>query len=751
MDCKYNAIFRNQFQFILLCIVWMLSDAGLLAQTRTMPRPTIQAHFIQNKPVIDGKILEDSVWMSINPDTLMWQSQPEAGSVATEKTAIRIAYTSNTLYIAAVCYDKSPEKLVASDNRRDAPLDGMDAFLFILDTYNDKQNGFVFGTNIMGSEYDAQVNFEGGGGFGGGRQQRGNIGGFNLNWDGQWVVKTKVFDYGWTAEFAIPFSTLRFAPGKNKTWGVNFRRNIQKNVEIDYWAQLPIEFNFNRLSLAGSLTNLNLPNPGNLKFIPYVLGSASNPSPKSGTEFSAGVGADVKYSITPSLTLDLTYNTDFAQVEVDDQQVNLNRFNLFFPEKRPFFLENAGQFSVGNPGEVDLFFSRRIGIGPGGIAVPILGGARLSGKINTTNVGLMSMFTQAVEEADIPANNFFVARVNHEFKSRSSIGALFVDKEYSASENNNFNRTFALDGRWGLGEKAQLSGFVAKTTAPDINKDNLAFRMQARYNWDGWILNADYTEVGKSFNPEVGFLRRSAFRKPSLLIFKRIRPDDFLGFLELRPHISYRGFWDFNGFQETGYLHIDNHWVWKNGLEIHTGINFTLEGVSQDFEIIKNVTVPKDTYRHREAQLVFRTNPSKMISISTFHRLGGFFGGKRYANTITLNFRFGDKLNSSFRLNNNIIRLPGGNFDTNLIAARLAYSFTPRIFAQALIQYNSVIDQWTSNIRFGWLHDANTGLFLVYNRARTGNFLIKYTKQFDLNHFTDRLLTHRSQLDDQAL
>jgi len=237
-------------------------------------------------------------------------------------------------------------------------------FLFILDTYKDSQNGFVFGTNSVGIEYDAQVDNEGQGNFNNNRQQGGVIGGFNLNWDASWEVKTKVGEFGWSAEFAIPFRTLRFKSGENTTWGINFRRNIRKTNEIAFWSQMPLGLDMKRLSLAGTLTGLDIKNPGNLKVIPYALGRVDRDftDPDGETEVNGDIGVDVKYSVTPSITLDLTYNTDFAQVEVDDQQVNLDRFNLFFPEKRPFFLENAGLFTVGSPGEVDLFFSRRIGI-----------------------------------------------------------------------------------------------------------------------------------------------------------------------------------------------------------------------------------------------------------------------------------------------------------------------------------------------------------------------------------------------------
>jgi hypothetical protein len=703
-------------------------------------RPSAQARFVDEPPLIDGDIREDPVWQDIEPITTFIQTRPSPGAIASERTEIRIAYDDNTFYFSAVCHDSDPQRLVVSDSRRDASLDNTDGIQFILDTYDDGQNGFIFGTNSIGIEYDAQVDNEGEGNFNPNRQQGGELGGFNLNWDASWEVKTEVGDYGWSAEFAIPLRTLRYNAGEDQTWGLNIRRNIRKTNEIVYWAPLPIEFDLKRLSLAGKLTGLDLESPGNLKLIPYALTQIAKDYQveNAETEVDFEIGGDIKWSITPSLTLDLTYNTDFAQVEVDEQQVNLDRFNLFFPEKRPFFLENAGLFSVGSPGEVDLFFSRRIGIGEGGQLVPIIGGARLTGKLNRTNIGFLSMFTDDVSASDIQENNFTVARVNQEFAKRSAVGAIFVNREGLSNLDEDYNRVFAADAKVGLGEKARLTGFVAKSSTSGAEGSEHAYKLQYEYEWTGWNFRLAYTEVGEGFNPEVGFLFREAFRKPEFLVLYHWRMHGKWGLLELRPHISYRGFWDFSGFQETGFLHVDNHWEWENGLEIHTGVNFTREGVVEAFNISDEVTVTEGTYDHSEAQIIFQTNSSKSIFVSTRHVMGGFFGGERYAHSGTMGIRIGDKFTSEWSLAYNDIRLPGGNFSTTLFGSRLSYSFTPRIFVQSLIQYNSVIDNWSANVRLGWLQQANTGLFVVYNESRgdglisNRSFTVKYSLLLDL-------------------
>jgi hypothetical protein len=705
-------------------------------------RPITSIYFLKQSPEIDGNVLGEDLWKSIEPIQDLVQSSPNLGFPASEPTEIRIAQNSTSLFVSVVCFDMSPEKLVVADARRDASLTNTDAFMFVLDTYNDGRNGFMFGTNPTGVEYDAQVDNEGQGNFNSNRQQGGTIGGFNLNWDASWTVKTEVGDYGWSAEFEIPLRNLRFAEGNDITWGINFRRNIRKSNEVAYWAEMPVVFDLKRISMAGKINGLNLLKSNNLKLIPYglvrtVKDYTITPE-ESATE--AEFGIDAKYGLTPSLTLDLTYNTDFAQVEVDDQQVNLDRFNLFFPEKRPFFLENAGQFTVGSPGEVDIFFSRKIGISDVGQPVPILGGARLSGKENKTNIGFLNMFTDEVPELGVDQNNFTVARINHEFQGRSAIGAAFTNRMgLGAESDDDYNRVFALDGRWGIGQSTQFSGFLARSVTPGIDNDEYAFKTNGVYNWSGWELAAAYTEVGAGFNPEVGFLFRNAFRKPEFRVLYHYRPQNPNSkILELRPHISYRSFWNFDNVLETSYLHIDNHWEFKSGLEFHTGINFTTEGVTSPFEISDGIIVPTGSYDHAEGQFVFFTNASKPVFISTRHVFGGFFGGRKYNNSVTLGFRMGDKFTSEFTLNRNDIRLPVGDFDTNIFRSSIAYAFRPNMFLQSLVQYNSVTDQWSTNVRFGWLNQANSGLFIVFNELRDDigaenrNFIVKYSYMFDV-------------------
>jgi hypothetical protein len=483
----------------------------------------------------------------------------------------------------------------------------------------------------------------------------------------------------------------------------------------------------------------------NLKITPYVLGKARRGGELNGTDTESDIGLDIKYSVTPSLTLDLTWNTDFAQVEADEQQLNLDRFNLFFPEKRPFFLENAGQFAVGSDQSVELFFSRNIGIGEDGEVIPVEGGARLSGKIgSTTNIGLLRMSTEAVDNV-APGNDFTVARINQELPNRSSVGAIYVgrdgDGSYLTPADDDHNRTYGIDGRWGIGDHVLIEGWAARTETPGLTGRDKAYSLDAGYSSEKWSGSLAYTEVGEDFNPEVGFLSRIEYRSWSAALLRRIRPKDLWGLLELRPHVSYRGYWKFDGFQESGFLHIDNHWEFKTGTELHTGINFTRDGVLEAFEIVDGVTVDAGEYDHGEAQIVYFTDQSRPFNFHVRTVVGGRFGGDRISISPTINYRVGETFRAEFSIRYNDYDLPNGDFTANLARLRMSYSFTPKMTLQALVQYNDVSEKLGTNIRFSWLRSASSGLYVVYNEVDergigalpTGReFILKYSYIFDV-------------------
>ncbi|MEK9591545.1 MAG: DUF5916 domain-containing protein [Gammaproteobacteria bacterium] len=712
--------------------------AGLISLSSNAA-PTAEAVALETRPTLDGDVLNDPAWKTTNINQF-WQQRPVEGSPASQKTEVFIGYTDRALYIGVICYDTNPEGIIVSDSRRDADLEDTDSFTILIDSYLDQQNGFVFGTNPAGIEYDGQVTKEGSGAFGSGG------GGFNLNWDTNWQVKTQTGDFGWSAEFEIPFKSLRYSSQTAQTWGFNFQRNIRRNNEVAFWSPIDRQYDLFRIVDAGRVTSIETPAQRNLKITPYALARRSSGNMIDGSS-DQEVGFDMKYSVTPSLTLDVTYNTDFAQVEVDEFQINLDRFSLFLPEQRPFFLENAGQFAVGVPREVELFFSRRIGIASNGSQIPIKAGARLSGKVgSSTNVGFLHMQADAVAGA-AGQTDFTVARVNQEFANRSSLGFLVVNKEADDLMNpgaDDYNRTYAIDGRLGIGADGRLSGFLAKTDSPDLDGDDTAFQLQGDYSSEAWSFRGGVTQVGKNFNPEVGFLRRRDFTKVDLFALYRNRNSDWDSMHELRPHIAYRGYWGGDDFYETGFLHVDQHWEWKSGFEIHTGVNFLHEGVREPFALAPGKFVQDGEYDDEELQLVLITDQGAPLSMNVTSKIGGLFGGDRVQVSPKVRYRIGETFNASLAWTYNRLKLLNepDAFTINVGSLRMTYSFSPKISLQALLQYNDSTEVLATNFRFAWLTSADAGFYLVYNETRDDDvgmfrekrkeWIVKYSHTLDV-------------------
>ena len=727
----------------------MLWIQPLSAQQSRVARATR----VEEPPTIDG-LIDDAAWELAEPITDFVQAEPLQGMSASERTVVRILYDQRAIYVGVILYDSEPDQILASDSRRDSGMGESDSFQIIVDTYHDLQNGFVFGTNPSGIEFDGQVSNEGQGGGGGrGRDRQtavvGSGEGFNLNWDASWTVRTHVNEIGWMAEFEIPLRSLRYAESP-QMWGLNFQRNIRRKRETVYWAPIDRIYNLYRLSSAGRLEGLELETPRNFKVTPYVVGSASRDftSPvETESDLDSNAGLDAKFGVTPTLNLDLTYNTDFAQVEVDEEMVNLTRFNVRFPEKRPFFLENAGLFAAGKNG-VDLFFSRRIGIDESGAPVPILGGGRLSGKAGEFNVGFLSM--QADDVVGVTSrNNFTVARLSRELPNRSNFGGIVVSRDAmgAGSDPDDWNRTWGLDGHVGFGQYTDLQGFVAGTETPGSSGHESAYNARLNYARVGGNVNFEYTEVGDDFNPEVGFLARHSYRNFNQGARKFIRFPEVPWLRELRPHYSVDTFWNLDGFMESQTIHLDSHVDFESGWFFSPAVDIETEGLQEPFEIAPGIIVPPGRYRHPEIDWRLDSDQSRALSVASFWRIGGFFTGKQRTFGVAVAARRGARLNASVRWDRSDINLPEGEFVTHLIRGRLNYSFTPFISVQSLIQYNDRSDAWSGNLRFGWLNTAGTGLFVVYNETRglddesrglvnvsplSRTFVIKFSRQFDV-------------------
>ena len=696
----------------------------------------------EQAPRLDGNVLDDPVWASVAPVSGFEQSAPDEGQPATQRTEVRVVFTDDTLYFGVVCYDTDPAAIIVSDSRRDSSMNDADSFQMVLDTFRDQQNGFVFGTTPAGQEYDGQVTDEGGGRRGGrgggGGFSRGSGNGFNLNWDGAWQVQTEISDIGWSAEFAIPFRTIRYPDREDQVWGMNFQRNIRRRNETAYWAPLPRQYNLYRVSMAGQLAGVRAPAgfTGNLQVTPYVVGEMAARDLEPGRHSTGNFGADLKYSVTSGLTLDATYNTDFAQVEVDQQQINLDRFNLFFPEKRPFFLENAGAFSVANQasgrnlGQTELFFSRRIGISDAGTPIPIVGGARMSGKVtDSTTVGFLNMQTEQVGEAANTANNFSVARLRRDLPNRSSIGGLFVNRQGTSiyAPDDDYNRTWALDGRWGIGENGMVQGYVGRTQTPGRHGRDHALSVSSQYNSESWRVGGGYQENGEDFHPEVGYLSRwGGFRKIDFAVRNTTRPDGFLKYQELTPHMSYTRFWNFEGQMETTYVHLHYTGEFEDSSSAGVAYDIRQEFVFEDFTV-SGLTVPAGRWDFNELTYDYNSDRSAPFSAGIRATTAGFFNGHIVTIRPSISARYGETFNLSLSYSRNDIDLPSGSTVTNLSSVDIGYNFSPRLYAQTLLQHNDSADLWSVNFRVGWLQDANTGLFFVYNETDgLGDFIPSY-------------------------
>ena len=449
---------------------------------------------------------------------------------------------------------------------------------------------------------------------------------------------------------------------------------IAHKQEQVFWAPIPRQYSLNRLMNAGMITGIQVPNVRKIKIMPYGLGSKRNEdSETSNTSTTSDFGLDAKLSVTSGLILDLTYNTDFAQVEADEQQINLDRFSLFFPEKRVFFLENAG-LSVGSGGgyfgpDIEMFFSRRIGVGPNGEPLPILCGARLTGTAGRFRIGALNMQTQAVNNIT-DGDNFSVLRLKKELPNRTSYGFMMTNRTGLGTDKNS-NSSYAIDASLGIGENIQLIGFAAKSD-PDKNIQNIdvgtySYLLEANRNTKRLTTQLRFTEVGENFNPEIGYVKRQGYRKILFRILNRTRPKDTFGLLEIRPHITYWGYWKIDGFLETARLHVDNHWEFRNGYRIDTAINFLNEGVIDTFEIANGVMVPSGRYEHKELHIRTNTNLTKPLNLIMVNKIGGFFGGNRRNVDLTIGYRFGNRFTSALISKYNNVSLPDGKFITHLI------------------------------------------------------------------------------------
>ena len=692
-------------------------------------KSTIRAIKLSEPLRLDGA-LDEAVYKSAPGFGGLLQTSPRYGQPSTEKTDIWVMFDQVYIYVSARCWDAAPpEKWIANELRRDTnQMRNNDHFGVGFDTFYDRRSGFMFYANPIGGFSDYSVVDEGAP---------------NTDWNPVWSSRTGRFDGGWTVEMAIPFKSLRYISGPDQVWGIQFRRSIRHKNEWTYWTPVPQNMQggmaLNRVSSYGTVVGLDLPAAGrNLEIKPYALGKMTTDrvrQPATSNDRDGDVGGDLKYGVTANLTADLTVNTDFAQVEIDEQQVNLTRFNLFLPEKREFFLEGRGLFDFGRGGsggfggfppgggpggfggssdQPYLFYSRRIGLNRGRV-VPIDVGGRLTGKVGAYGVGVMNI--QAGDEAasGSPATNFTVLRVKRDILRRSTIGAMFTNRNQSSVTARGTNQGYGVDAAFGLYQNVGVAGYYARTETTGLNGDNESYL--GKFDWapDRYGVRAEVLKVGRDFNPEVGFLRRTDFTRsfasarfsPRPKSMRAVRKFTYEGSLEYFEN----GAGAVESRQQTGRFNVefDNSDV----LNVEANANYDL--LVAPFSPASGVTVGRGQYRYNDLFVSYGMGQQRRLSGNIGVQLGEYYDGTIKAVSFSQGrFSILKQLSVEPRVSINRIELPSASFTTRLFGARTDYAFSPRMFASALLQYSSTDRTFSSNVRFRWEYRPGSEFFVVW-------------------------------------
>ncbi len=710
MDALLRAILIHM-SVVVLTVLWV-QPASALQESRQLYK--VAAVRVDEAPVLDG-VLDDAVWQRASVIDQFVQQEPEEGAPATERTEVLILYDAENLYVGVRAYDSAPDGIVSTEMRRDSNrILEEDSFQIILDTFNDSRSGYMFVMSPLGSKLEQQISNEGGdSGRGRGRN---NI---NRDWDGVWHVSAGRMEEGWTAEIAIPMITMRFPSGERQEWGINFMRNIRRKNEQVFWAPIPRAYDLARVSLAGSLTGLQSLDRGlDLRLKPFVAGGGQR-TLAEGTSREGDIGLDVKYGVTAGLNLDLTINTDFAQAEVDDEQVNLTRFPLFFPEKRDFFLENAGQFIVGatasNSQLADLFFSRRIGLSDSGDHIPILGGARLTGKVGQNNISMMDVQTDdAFGESGV---NYYVARYSRDVLARSRIGGIFINK--AATRGGHFNRTYAADMLYAPHPAMTVSGFLAQTESPGVSGDEWGGFLNATWRDDRWRVYGEISDFQENFNPEVGFIPRPGVQRQKFHFERNPRPGRF-GIRLLEPQVNFSFIEDQTGRLLTRQNHNFLGVHFDSGARLTFWLNRWFERLDEPDKLGNGRAIPAGEYRFNDFRASYSSNPARRVYGGFSYGPQGFFGGTRTDVRFTLGTRLTDQFSAEGQYSRNDIDLPipDGAFVTSVARFRIDYAISPSMSLRTLTQYNSWMEQWSTAARFRYTYMPGSDLYIVYDDVR---------------------------------
>ncbi len=687
--------------------------AGPLLVREPDGRVIVRATRITEPIRIDGR-LDEAVYGEIPPVTDFIQQEPDEGAPATEKTEAWILFDDENIYVMCRCWDSNPGAIVANDMRRDSPnINTHDNFGVQFDPYHDGRGANFFYVSPVGGVRDAAV-----------VDSRPNN-----DWNTVWEWSASRFDEGWIAEIAIPFKSLRYGPGREQTWGIQVRRMIRSKNERVHLTRLPASWGsgaWNRMHLAATLLDLQAPRGSrNLEIKPYVISSLSTDTqavPATRNEFRPDIGFDVKYGVTKGLTADFSYNTDFAQVEADEAQVNLTRFSLSFPEKREFFLEGSGLFTFGavtGTSGADapvIFYSRSIGLSRGQ-ALPVIAGGRLTGRAGAWSIGALNIEVDGDPALNAQRTNFTALRLRRSIFSRGSLGGIFTKRSVSTVAPGS-NEVFGLDANFGVRQYVNFGGYVAQSRTKGLTGESLSYRGQFNYDHDRYGLELDRLVVEENFNPEVGFMRRRNFRRSyaQARVSPRTENHPLVRKWTFQAHLDY-------------ITDNDNRLASREAraefqTDFHSGDSVTLAAVGsreilpQAFAI-QGVRIPPGGYGFTTAVASYTAGQHHKISGTTSVQAGGFYGGRRQTVAFQGRVEISPRLGIEPNISRNWIDVPEGKFTTTVVGARTTLTITPRMFVAALVQYTSGASSLSSNVRLRWEYRPGSELFLVYTEGRS--------------------------------
>ena len=729
MICYFNRVpitpwYRKSFLILSMCC--LLFPSIVSADLEPMAYQ-VEAYRTYQSIQIDGEFNEED-WQNAKTITRLIQYEPAEGELISQPTEIRILYDAKEIYFGFTCFDSDMSKMVANEMRRDGSgRDGLrenDHVSILLDTYNDRRNGFYFRVNPLGAKEDIALINTG--------ESR------NQAWDAIWECRTKINENHWTAEIGIPFSQLRFSKSDDMTWGLNLGRSLMRNQEDATWAPLSKAHGFfarYRTDVIGNLVGLEGITPSrNLELLPYILPGVSRTEEEKKTDGVFDIGLDLKYGITSNLTADVTFNTDFAQVEADQEQVNLTRFSLFFPEKRPFFLEGAGLFDFGiprtsfrRPPPLLLFYSRRIGLEEGR-AIPIIGGGKITGKAGPYGIGMLNVLTNEFldetdpdEIIDVSRTNYTVLRLTRDIFSGSRIGLIGINKQ----DPDTYNRATGFDFTYRPTDSLDMRGLWARTFEAEVTGQNNALYVGSTWRNRDLRLEGLYMDIGENFNPGVGYIQREGIRR----INGQMRYSPRLGKFGVRQIYTGPEF-DFilnqDNQLETQEITLTNYFRFESGAYIGFLPKRTTEHLDEDFEIREGIIIPQGEYSFTEMMIRGSTDDTKVLTGQYSVNFGNFYNGSKWGFTLDAGFKPNGRLNVQPIFQFNRVTLPQDAFNASIFGARVGYSFSTTLFAKVFAQWNSDDDIVVTNVLLNYIYRPGSDFYLVFNQiydtgdAKTG-------------------------------